>query len=370
MEATEKNSPLIAFAGITDPRSWRNQDHSLSDIIFLTIAAVVSGANAWTEIENFGHQKLAWLRKFGSFRNGIPSHDTLGRVFAAMNPDELERAFERWVADLARIVGGEVVSIDGKTLRGSYDRYSGKAAIHMVSAWAGSNRIVLGQNKTEAKSNEITAIPALLVLLALKGSIVTIDAMGCQKDIVAQIRKQEADYMITVKENQPSLFEQIERSFNCLKPSSVDEQTDAGHGRVETRKCELINDLKWIECKDDWKDLASVVRLTRTRYVKLDDTTSVETRYYIASSKQDAKTLNKVAKAHWAIENNLHWVLDVVFSEDAARNRVGYSDQNFSIIRRIALNMIKKETDSKGSINIKRQRSALNDDYREIVLGV
>lgn len=370
MKAMGTPSALDVFDGIPDPRSSRNQLHLLSEIIFLTIAAVVSGANTWVEVETFGDQKLDWLRKFGKYPSGIPSHDTLGRVFALMDPDKLENSFERWIGELAKIVGGEVISIDGKTLRGSYDKYSKKSAIHMVSAWAGSNRIVVGQRKTEAKSNEITAIPALLPLLALAGCTVTIDAMGCQKDIVSLIRKENADYMIAVKGNQPELFEQVKRSFDLLKPDLIHEQTESGHGRVEVRKCEAITDLKWIECKGEWKNLFAVVRITSTRHLKLEGTTTTDTRYYLTSSKEEAKKLNEFIRSHWGIENSLHWILDVVFCEDKARNRNGNSDRNLSVIRRIALNMIKRENATKGSTNTKRQIAALNDNYREILLQV
>jgi predicted transposase YbfD/YdcC len=362
--------PMEVFDGLCDERSQRNQLHALPDIIFLTICAVVSGADAWTEVENFGETKLDWLRKYVPLANGIPSHDTLGRVFAMIDPLEFERCFSRWVSGIARTVGGEVISIDGKTLRGSHDRHSGKGAIHMVSAWANSNRIVLGQVKTSEKSNEITAIPSLLATLVLAGCLVTIDAMGCQRDIVAQIREQKADYLITVKANQPSLLQGICRSFDLLKPDLRDEEVDSGYGRVETRRCEVITDLRWIENKADWKGLAAVVRVTRTRYIKLDGSTSTDTAYLITSSSADAKTINNAARMHWGVENSLHWVMDVVFSEDDARNRQGDSDHNMAIIRRIALNMIKTDSSRKASIKIKRHSAAMDDHYRAILIGI
>lgn len=370
MDATSKRFPLDAFDGLTDERSLRNRLHSLPDIIFLTICAVVSGADSWTEVENFGETKLDWLRRYVPLANGIPSHDTLGRVFAMIDPDEFGQCFQRWVSGLAGSVGGEVVSIDGKTLRGSHDQYSGKEAIHMVSAWAGSSRIVLGQVKTEAKSNEITAIPSLLSMLVLAGCIVTIDAMGCQREIVTQIRERKADYMIAVKANQPTLLQGIVRSFDLLKPDLVGEEVDCGHGRVETRRCEAITDLRWVENRDDWKDLAAVVRITRTRHLKLEGKTTTETAYYIASFKENPGRLNNAARMHWGVENSLHWVLDVVFSEDGARNRDGDSDYNMAIIRRIALNMVKADDTKKASIKIKRQTAAMNDQYRAHLVGV
>lgn len=368
MEGKSGGFSLEAFEGLTDERSRRNLLHGLSDIIFLTICAVVSGADGWTEVENFGHTKLGWLRRFVGLKNGIPSHDTLGRVFGMIRPEEFESCFGLWVANLADLTGSQVIAIDGKTLRGSYDTLSGKSAIHMVSAWASANRIVMGQVATAEKSNEITAIPLLLSALAIAGCVVTIDAMGCQKEIVSTIRKGGADYLIAVKGNQPGLLEGIQRSFNLLKTNEVAIQIDQGHGRVETRRCELITDLQWMETGQEWEGLKTLVRITSTRHDKLNGATTEETRHYISSLKWSAEDINNAVRAHWGIENSLHYVLDVTFSEDAARNRQRNSDHNLAVVRRIALNLLKLETSKKASIKIKRQSAAMDDVYREQII--
>lgn len=366
--------PLVEyFEDLTDPRVERTRLHSLKNIVFLTITGVLCGAESWVDIEEFNEFKQEWLSKHLDMPHGIPSHDTFGNVFARIDPGQFEECFMRWVNDLARVSAGEVVAIDGKTLRGSYDRASSKAPIHMVSAWASANRMVIGQQATEAKSNEITAIPRLLELLVLHGAIVTIDAMGCQKDIAAQITAGGADYVLALKANQPDLYGQVEHLFAIQPPDEIDEQSDAGHGRVETRKCSLITDFKWLEEAKEWPGLKSVAKVERTRYIKLDGTTSTQTSYYISSLPGDAQRINHAVRAHWGIENSLHWCLDVNFDEDKSRIRKGNAAQNFSLINKIVLNMLRNENSTKykkASLRLKRKRCNWSAEYMELVMGL
>ena len=368
MVAKRRQFSLGPFSDLPDPRSDRNQLHPLKSIIFLTICGVICGADTWVEIEYFGKLKRDWLERYVNFPHGIPSHDTLGRVFALLSPDHFEKSFIRWMTDVRTKTDGEVIAIDGKRLRGSYDNNSNKAAIHMVSAWASENSMVIGQLKTEDKSNEITAIPSLLELLDIKGCLVSIDAMGCQREIARVIIEQKGDYLLSVKENQPTLYHQIEKSFEVLEVEDSDEQIDSGHGRVEQRKCEVISNLRWIEVAGEWTGLTSIARITRKRFVKSEGEQSQEIAYYISSSNQGAEKLNTSVRTHWQIENQLHWVLDVAFLEDAARNRIGHSDENMSVIRRIALNLLKMETSKKIGIKAKRKAAGWDSDYLEKVL--
>jgi len=361
------------FEDLTDPRVNRTKLHSLKNIVFLTITGVLCGAETWVDIEEFNEFKQEWLSKHLDIPHGIPSHDTFGNVFSRIDPDEFEQCFLRWVNDLASVSQGEVIAIDGKTLRGSYDRGSSKAPIHMVSAWASANRMVIGQQCTDAKSNEITAIPRLLELLVLNGAIVTIDAMGCQKEIAALITEKEADYILALKANQPALHEQVEHLFTIQPPDEVDEQVDAGHGRVETRKCSLITDFKWFEEAEEWQGLKSIAKIERTRYIKLDGTTTTQTSYYISSLDGDAEKINLAVRAHWGIENSLHWCLDVIFDEDRSRIRKGNAAQNFSLIKKIVLNMLRNENSpkyKKASLRLKRKRCTWSAEYMELVMGL
>jgi len=361
------------FEDLTDPRVARTRLHSLKNIVFLTITGVLCGAETWVDIEDFNEFKQEWLSKHLELPHGIPSHDTFGNVFARIDPEEFEQCFLRWVNDLAKVSHGEVIAIDGKTLRGSYDRNSSKAPIHMVSAWASTNQMVIGQQRTEAKSNEITAIPRLLELLVINGAIVTIDAMGCQKEIAAQIVEKEADYVLALKSNQPALHEQVEHLFNIQPPDQVDEQVDAGHGRVETRKCSLITDFKWFEEAEEWPKLRSIAKIERTRYSKTDQTTTTQVSYYISSLATGAQTINRAVRAHWGIENRLHWCLDVVFDEDKSRIRKGNAAQNFSLIKKIVLNMLRNENSNKykkASLRLKRKRCNWSAEYMELVIGL
>jgi predicted transposase YbfD/YdcC len=361
-------SPLQFFAGLNDPRVERTKDHLLGDIIFITIAAVLCGAESWYDIEEFGRSKEEWLKKHLKLPNGIPTHDTFNRVFAALDPNELSKCFLEWTQFVCRMTKGEVVSIDGKTLRGTHteDR---KYVVHMVSAWASVNNLVLGQVKVNDKSNEITAIPSLLEVLAIKGCIVTIDAMGCQKTIASAIIDKEADYILAVKGNQREFHEQVQESFRFLQVEQISQQTDFGHGRIEKRTCSVIDDLSMIDQQDKWKGLQCIIKIDAERFIKSSGETQQETRYYISSLKANATQLNEKIRDHWKIENSLHWILDVAFHEDQSQKRAGNAAQNFSVINRIALNLLKSDT-SKGSIKGKRLRSAWNDQFLEHILKI
>ena len=355
-------SPLKYFAELTDPRVERTRRHVLEDIVFIAIAAILCGAASWDEMERFGKAKKLWLGSFLQLPHGIPSHDTFNRVFQTLEPQELEKSFLGWVSSVAQRSQGEVVAIDGKALRGSRTT-DGKSIVHMVSAWASANSLVLGQRKTDAKSNEITAIPELLRTLELAGATVTIDAMGCQRAIAGQIVEQKANYLLAVKENQPSLLADIKDSFQMLAADAVDEQIDCGHGRVETRRCSVVADLSLLDQASAWPSLQAIVRVEATRFHKATGKQEQETRYYITSLGADAERLNQAIRQHWGIENKLHWVLDVAFGEDLCRKRAGNAAQNFSLLNRFALNLLRQDKSSRLGVHGKRLAAAWDHDY-------
>ena len=353
------------FAKVTDPRINRQKKHQLGDIFFITLCAVISGADNWVMIEEFGQSKEAWFTKQLGLQHGIPSHDTLGDVFAAIDSEQFSQCFSSWVADLASLTSGDVIAIDGKTVRRSVDKASGKAAIHLVSAWAQRNSLVLGQVKVDDKSNEITAIPALLASLDLKGAVVTIDAMGCQTAIAQQIVQQQGDYVLSLKENQPTLYEDVTTWFtSALAPTAGVVDIDAGHGRIETRTVRVCEDIEWLRQRHPhWVGLRSILAITATREFKGKDTIETQTRYFISSlDGSDPTRLGQAVRAHWAVENNLHWVLDVAFDEDHNRTRCQHSATNLSIIRHIALNLLKLNTSTK--VGIKTKRAKAGWDHR------
>jgi predicted transposase YbfD/YdcC len=363
------DNPLKYFAELRDPRVERNREHLLQEILLIAIAAVLSGAESWNDIAAYGEDKLEWLRTFLTLPSNIPSHDTFNRVFAALDPKEMEKGFADWVSSIAKLTAGEVIAIDGKTLCGT--RETGKKQlVHMVSAWAEGNGLVLGQRKVDEKSNEITAIPKLLAALELTGTVVTIDAMGCQREIAKQIIAQKADYVLAVKGNQGLLAEQVRDSFLLLASDAVAEDVDCGHGRVEQRRCSVIADLSLIEKSSEWASLQGLVRIESERYHKVSGKTEREIRYYITSLRPDAARLNSVIRQHWGIENKLHWVLDVGFSEDLDRKRAGHAAQNFSVLNRIALNLLKQDKTSKRGIKGKRLKAAWNHPYLLKLLGI
>ena len=373
MSQTKPLSIQEHFESLPDPRIDRQKRHNLIDIITITICAVLSGAEAWTHIEDFGKSNQKWLHSFLELPNGIPSHDTFGRFFSLLDPEDFQGAFLQWVQSTNDIFKSQNISIDGKCLRRSHDKSNDKSAIYMVSAWASDNKLVLGQVKTDEKSNEITAIPKLLRVLEIEGCIVTIDAAGCQKKIATQIRSQGGDYLLALKGNQGNLRDYVEdyfmaateNHFNAV-PHDYFETTDAGHGRVEVRKHYTIDQFGDFPGKRAWKDLQTICMVESERHI--GDTVSMERRYYITSLPSNAKQFASSVRAHWGVENNLHWCLDVGFREDDCRVRKDHAPENFAVIRHIALNLLTKEKTHKGGIKAKRLKSAWDDDYLPKVL--
>lgn len=367
-------SILEYFTKVPDPRVERTRLHPLTSVLVLSLCAVVCGADSFVAIEHFGRAKEAWLKTFLDFPHGIPSHDTIGRIFAALNPHALGDAFREWVSAVARLTRGEVVAIDGKTLRRSFREAGSGAFVHMVSAWATRNHVVLGQVKTEEKSNEITAIPQLLKLLKIKGCLVTIDAMGCQKEIASQIVAAKADYLIAVKDNQPTLRGDLENIFEKLrrdpKGLTLDfhQTRDIGHGRTEVRRCWTTDLAEVVSQWKEWSDLRSLVMIESERTA--DGKTATEQRYYISSAtKLSAASALQDVRAHWGIENQLHWVLDVAFREDDCRVRVGNAAENFAVMRHLALNLLKSVQGIKVGIKTRRLRAGWDHDFMLRVLG-
>ena len=362
------------FADLTDPRSGK-VTHPLVSMITIAVCAVICGADDFVAIAAFGRSKRKWLGKFLDLTNGIPSHDRFNQVLAALRPAEFEKCLLSWISALHEITAGQVVAIDGKTLRRSYDRASSKSAIHMVSAWAGANHISLGQVVVDAKSNEITAIPKLLQMLEIKGSLVTIDAMGCQVQIAQQIVDQQADYVLAVKGNQPTLHNGIIDHFvlqlndpNVFTGRGFHRTSEQAHGRQTEREyfvCAVPDDLP---DRSRWRKLKAIGMTVNTTV--RDGQETIEGRYYILSRKLTAKQFAEAVRTHWSIENNLHWQLDVTFGEDQCRIRNGHADANFSLLRRQALSLLKNEKTSKVGVKNKRLSAAWNEDYLlKVLLG-
>lgn len=357
------------FGRLPDPRIQRNKKHLLIDIIVLSIIAVICGAESWDSIEMFGKSKKDFLSKILKLPHGIPSHDTINRVFSLIRADKFEILFIQWAQSLKDPrISKEVVSVDGKTLRGSRDSFHEKSAIHTVNAWANSNGLVLGQVKTKEKSTEITAIPELLSILNIEGCIVTIDAMGTQQNIAKKIIEEKADYILALKENQAYLKEDVESTFLRQKPDSADETVEKGHGRLETRKCEVINTLDFLDQKEEWSGLNTLVRITAQREIKGAKTTEI--RLYISSVDAEAKEFNAYIRQHWAVENSLHWTLDMTFREDAQRKRKGMAANNFALIQKITLNLLRKEESKNMSLKNKRLVAAWDDQFLLKILTI
>jgi predicted transposase YbfD/YdcC len=366
------------FATLEDPRCTYLNDHPFLNILVIALCAVIAGAEEWTEVEEFGRSKEEWLSRYLDMSKGIPSHDTFGRVFARLDPEQFQQCFLSWVQAVFAVAGGQMIAIDGKTVRHSYDKQGGKAAIHMVSAWASANQLVLGQVKVDDKSNEITAIPQLLSLLDVTGCIVTMDAMGCQKEIAQQIIDQGGDYLLAVKGNQGHLHEDIAFFFDLAQQNGFSkvehtyhQTVNSGHGRIETRQCWAISgqeNLAFLRDYQAWPNLRSILMIRSQR--QLDGQTSQYTHYFIASLATHAHHLLEAKRSHWSIENSLHWLLDVAFHEDDCRVRIGHAAQNLAILRHIALNLLKQEKTAKGGIKAKRLRAAWNQDYLLKVLSI
>ena len=377
--ASSDTSPLTEhFGNLVDPRIDRTKRHKLMDILIIALCGAIAGADSWVDVEAFGQRKEEWLREMLELPNGIPSHDTFGRVFAQLDAEQFERCFTQWVLAVSKVLHGEVVAIDGKTVRRSHDRYIGKDAIHMVSAWACASGVALGQTKVDGHSNEIPAIPRLLEMLQVEGCIVTIDAMGCQREIAAKILDEGADYVLAVKGNQGHLHESIRDLFDVVRTPGFDglghtyhETLNAGHGRIETRRCWAVSGAEGVSYVDEggrWPGLATLVLVESERHV--GEETTLESRYYISSLGNDAKRLLEAVRSHWGIENALHWSLDVTFNEDGSRVRSGNGAENFSVLRRMALNLLKAEQSTKRSLAGKRKDAAWDNDYLLKVLAL
>jgi predicted transposase YbfD/YdcC len=359
-----------AFATLDDPRVERTKQHSLIDIISIAICAVICGADSWVAVETFGKSKQHWLARYLALSNGIPSHDTFGRVFAALDASAFQEHFIAWVRAVWPAEAGEVITVDGKTLRGSHDRANGKEAIHLVSVWAQQSRLVLAQRAVDTTSNEITAIPAILQLLDLHDGTVTIDAMGCQRAIARQIVQQGGAYVLAVKENQEQLHTDIVDTFRSVVDDNWQgvqhahtRTVEKDHGRLETRDDWLLTEpdyLAFLNPKKVWREVGGIGMVVRERTIA--DVTTFATGYYLLSGTPTVERFAKAVRGHWGIENHVHWVLDVTFHEDASRVRKGEGAQNVAVLRHIALNLLRREA-SRGSLRTKRFRAALDDAF-------
>ena len=361
--------PLVFhFSDLEDPRN-DNRRHLLLDIIVIAICAAICGADTWTDVELFGQAKEQWFRKFLELPHGIPSHDTFGRVFALIDPEQFQACFRGWIAAVEERTEGEIIALDGKQLRRSHDKAEGKKAIYMVSAWASENSLVLGQQKVDDRSNEITAVPQLLEMLEVSGCIVTTDAMNCQVETAKKVIENDADYVFVVKDNQPRLLEAIQGLFDDPDEmrwvdTDYDRTTDGNHGRIETRKCWTTSDpeyLAYIASLADWPGLQSIGMIEAKRRTK--EGTSVKRRYFISSLESNAKRLLHAVRTYWGIENKLHWVLDLAFREDESRVRKGNGPENLAVLRHIALNLLRHEDTANISIRAKRKKAGWDNDY-------
>ncbi|MBV8522252.1 MAG: ISAs1 family transposase [Acetobacteraceae bacterium] len=369
---------LRYFRDLPDPRQAGKVTYPLEEVLLLCLLAVLAGAETFVEIARFGEKKLDFLRRFKPFRDGTPAHDHLGDILAALDAEAFQRCFVAWVAALTGVPSG-VIAIDGKTVRRSHHKKNGKAAIHMVSAFAARQRLVLGQVKVADKSNEIVAIPKLLDLLAIEGAIVTIDAMGCQRDIAQKIVDKEADYVLSLKGNQGTLREDVElfvaeQKAKGFKDTTIsqDQTVDGDHGRIETRTTTVIHDVGWLQRRHDWPGLKAVVMVESTREIPGSspgtDRIERETRFYITSLLLLAQYLGPIIRSHWAVENSLHWVMDMIFRDDECRVRTDHAPANFTTLKHMALNLMRRAP-GKDSIRVRRKIAAWDDEFLKSLIA-
>ena len=363
---------FTTFDNLTDPRVERTRRHELFDLVVVALCATLAGADGWADVERFGKERLTWLRSFLPLLNGIPSHDTFGRVFSRLDPAQLVACIQQWLDEVGREIGKHI-AIDGKTLRGSFDKAAGKNPLHLVSAWACEARLTLGQVATDAKSNEITAIPLLLELLDLKGATVTIDAMGCQKEIAKKIIEREGDYVLAIKDNHPKLAEAVDEAFTKALDADVPPPGLRRHATVETSRCRkerreyfAMPAPPTLPGFSDWANLATIVMVIRTTVVKGREMGEVS--YFLSSLPPKVRMLAKRIRQHWSIENQLHWVLDVTFTEDASRIRKLHAPQTSAMLRRLAVSILSSDTSLKDSLRGKRYRACLSTDVLERIL--
>ena len=368
---TKSTSFLMYFSDLEDPRRTNrgNYRHTLSDILLLTISAMLCGVDDWPSVITFGKNQLGWLRKFGQFEKGLPSQDTLERVFAALDPKYFNQCFMDWMQSIRNDISGEVIAIDGKSMRGAKAKKTSKDMPHIVSAWASENGVCLGQVKVSEKSNEITAIPELVEAIVAKGCTITIDAMGCQKDIAQKIIENEADYILAVKGNQANLELAINDTVRLEQPGSINVMEDFGHGRVETRTCKAYSNLGHVEDPEQWVGLSTLFVVETHTYEKTTGKEKTELRAYITSLKATADCLNTNTRSHWGVENKLHWVLDVTFNEDASRKRKNNEAENFNMLLKSTIALLANDKTPKFSKKRKRLQAALDHEYREKLLG-
>lgn len=367
---------LSQFEELKDPRGLQGQEHAFVSIVMIAILATIGGATGWEDIEVYAESHQLWLESFLDLTNGIPHADTYRRVFERVNPEALQQCFLAWVKQVVEATGAQVIPIDGKSVKGSYDRSKKQSALHLVSAWASEHRLLLGQVKVENKSNEITAIPALLELLDITGCIITIDAMGTQTEIAGQIVVKGADYILSLKANHPTLYAQVKAWFEAAQSQgfagiehSYDQRVEAGHHRRENRQVWVVPvaALPDLYQPSPWAGLQSVVMVVRVR--QLWNKTTREVQFYLSSLPCDAVRIGRAIRAHWGIENQLHWVLDVTFGEDASRIRNCHSSENFALIRRMAISLLNQETSTKRSLRQKAKRAAMDSNYMLQVLA-
>lgn len=366
---------LKHFDSIADPRIDRCKKHNLLDILLLAISAVISGAEGWEDIEDFGHLKLDWLRKYRPFESGIPKHDTIARVICRLKAQEIESAFQSWISSLIETTGCDVIAIDGKTARRSFSTKDRKNALHTVSAWSCQHQLVLGQTAVDEKTNEITAIPELLAMLDIENSIITLDAMGCQQKIAKQIIQQNADYILALKGNHSGMQTELEAWWHKAQREGLSEQNysehieiNSGHGRIETRTCQqLLVDKSWLDKEYRWSGLKSIIKVTSEVHEKSTGKDTSETRWYITSLDLNAEQALNAVRSHWQVES-MHWMLDMTFREDESRIRKKQGPLAFNVMRKIAMTLFKQDTSKTASMARKKKMATLDDNYRSTLL--